>query len=257
MPPSPPADRFLVTGCASGIGCALAGELARRGHRLLATDRDLDALRRRAAAGAWPELRVRLARLDVRRPDDWRAALDRAWQTWGGLDVVVNVAGVLRLAWVQEASAEDVDLQLDVNLKGVVHGTRLAAARMIPQGHGQVINVASLAALAPIPGLALYSASKYAVRAFSLAAAEELRPHGVAVSVICPDAVATPMLDRQLPRPEAALTFTAPRILQAEEVARVIAGKVVRRRPLLVSLPRRRAALARLADLWPGGQRWL
>ena len=75
---------------------------------------------------------------------------------------------------------EDVHRHFDVNVKGVIFGTRAAAARMIPQGHGHVVNIASMAALAPIPGLALYSASKYAVRAFSLAAAEELRAHGVA-----------------------------------------------------------------------------
>ena len=82
---------------------------------------------------------------------------------------------------------------------------------MIPLGSGHIVNIASLASLVPSPGLALYSASKYAVRAFSLAAAEELREHGVAVTTVCPDAVRTAMLDKQLDYPEAALTFTAPR----------------------------------------------
>ncbi len=101
------------------------------------------------------------------------------------------------------------------------------------------------------PGLALYSASKYAVRAFSLAAAEDLRPHGVAVTTVCPDAVKTPMFDHQIGYREAALTFTAPKVLSVEEVSRVILGKVLARRPLIVAIPRWRGWLARLADLFP------
>ncbi len=108
----------------------------------------------------------------------------------------------------------DVELQIGVNLKGVIYGTREAARLMLRQPdlarRGHIVNIASLAALAPIPGLTVYSATKYAVRAFSLAAAEELRPLGIAVTVVCPDAVKTPMLDLQVGYEEAALTFTAP-----------------------------------------------
>jgi 3-oxoacyl-[acyl-carrier protein] reductase len=127
----------------------------------------------------------------------------------------------------------------------------------VRQGHGHIVNIASLAALAPIPGLALYSASKYAVRAFSLAAAEDLRPHGVAVTTVCPDAVKTPMFDHQMDYPEAALTFTAPKVLAVEEVSRVILGRVLERRPLLVVIPRWRGWLARLADVLPSASRVL
>jgi 3-oxoacyl-[acyl-carrier protein] reductase len=133
----------------------------------------------------------------------------------------------------------------------VLHGTRAAAVRMIHRGSGHIINIASLASLAPIPGLALYSASKYAVRAYSLAAAEELHRHGVAVTALCPDAAATPMLNVQKDHPAAALTFTAPRFLTAEEIAGRIVGPILKRRPRLVVLPRRRGWLARAADLFP------
>ncbi len=108
-----------------------------------------------------------------------------------------------------------------------------------------------MAALAPIPGITVYSATKYAVRAFSLAAAEELRADGIAITVVCPDAVKTPMLDLQVGYEEAALTFTAPRFLEPAEVARLILGKVLVKKPLLVSLPKSRAFLARIADLFP------
>lgn len=110
---------------------------------------------------------------------------------------------------------------------------------MVRQGHGHIVNVASLG---PIPGIALYSASKYAVRSFSLAAAQELRAHGVAVTTVCPDAVKTPMFDHQIAYREAALTFTAPRVLRVEEVSRVILGKV-----LAAAADRLDSALSRLA----------
>lgn len=253
----PPADRFLLTGCASGIGRHLADAILARGHRVMATDVDAGALIAHAAEAGWPAERARTEPLDVRDPQAWETVLDEAAVDWGGVDVVANVAGYIRPGRTLEIEVEDVHLHFDVNVKGVIFGTRAAAQRMVAQGHGHIINIASLASLAPIPGLPLYSASKYAVRAFSLAAAEELRPHGVAVTTVCPDAVATPMLDRQLDYPEAALTFTAPRVLTVEDLAGVILGRVLKRRPLLVTLPRWRGWLARLADLSPRSARLL
>lgn len=248
---------FLLTGCASGIGRHLAQRLLERGARVAATDVDADALGSHAEQARWPEERLRLERLDVTDPRAWTRAVDGAVEAWGRLDVVMNVAGFLRPGEVHEATDEDVHRHFDVNVKGVVFGTRAAARAMIPNRGGHVVNVASMASLAPIPGIALYSASKYAVRSFSLAAAEELRPHGIAVTAVCPDAVRTPMLDLQLDYEEAALTFTAPRFLTVDDVARVVLGRVLDKRPLLVAIPRRRAWLARFADLFPSTAGWI
>ncbi|MEO1370570.1 MAG: SDR family NAD(P)-dependent oxidoreductase, partial [Acidobacteriota bacterium] len=189
--------------------------------------------------------------LDVRDPDAWGEAVASASAAFGGLDVVMNVAGVLRPGAIASSSPDDVDLHVDVNLKGVIHGTRAAARHMAEQGHGHIINIASLASMAPVPGLGLYVASKYGVRGFSMAAAQELRPRGVWVSCVCPDAVRTPMLDLQVDYPEAAITFTAPRFLTPADVSDLVLGPVLRRRPVVASLPKRRAFLARLADLFP------
>lgn len=245
--------RCVLTGCASGIGRHLSLRLLQDGHRVLATDLDFDRLR--TVARDWPCDGAILAPLDVRHAETWEEVMDQAIAAWQGIDVVMNVAGFLRPARIAEASVDDVHRHFDINVKGVVLGTQAAARRMLPAGRGHIINIASMASLAPIPGIALYSASKYAVRGFSLAAAEELRPQGIAVTTVCPDAVATPMLDLQRSYPEAALTFTAPKFLSVEEVASLILGRVLRRRPLLVSLPRSRALLARLADLFPAMQR--
>ncbi len=246
-----PPSRFLITGCASGIGRHLADVALARGHQVLATDINLDALIDHAAEAPWPKERARTEKLDVCHPSDWQRVVDNAENEWAALDVALNVAGYIRPARATEVTDEDVHRHFDINVKGVVFGTRAAARHMIANRSGHIVNIASLASLAPVPGISLYSASKYAVRAFSLAAALELRPQGVAVTTVCPDAVATPMLDLQLDYPEAALTFTAPRVLTVEDLSRVIFGQVLGKRPLLVAIPRWRGWLARVADLWP------
>jgi len=195
-------------------------------------------------------------RLDVADPVAWDQALAEAAAAFGPVDVLFNVAGFLKPGRLPDLAVEDVSRHLDANAKGAILGTRAAARMMIGRG-GHIVNVASMAALAPIPGLALYSASKHAVRAFSIAAAEELRSSGVAVTVVCPDAVATPMLDLQVDDPSAALTFSGGRVLTPREVAELLAGPVLDDRPIEIALPASRAWLARAANLLPGLAAWL
>jgi 3-oxoacyl-[acyl-carrier protein] reductase len=246
-----PLKVHVLTGCASGIGRETARRIAHAGAPLVATDVDLEGLRRAAAEGRWPESTTELLPLDVRDPAAWEALLDGVLQRHGRLDVVMNIAGVLKPGFVHETTAEEVDFHFDINVKGVIHGTRAAATRMVQAGGGHIVNIASLASLAPIPGMALYSASKFAVRAYSMAAAEELSGRGVAVTTLCPDAVATPMLELQKDYEAAALTFTAPRFLTPAEIADRLTGSILARRPRIVVLPRRRGWLARAADWMP------
>jgi len=241
---------FVVTGCASGIGLDLADTLVRRGASLTATDVDLDGLVAAAQTRGWPEDRVLVRRLDVTDPGQWQVAVDAACERFGGVDVLANVAGVLTPGWIHEIDVRAIALQIDVNFKGVALGMRTVAPFLIERGAGHIVNVASMAALAPIEGIAIYSATKYAVRGLSLAAAQELRRKGVDVTIVCPDAVRTPMLERQRDRDEAAMTFSGPRELEPEEVTAAIID-ALRRRPLEVYLPRRRGWLARVADLFP------
>ena len=255
VPPALPVLRFFVTGCASGIGRHLAGVLLAAGHQVFATDLDEVALR--AHAHAWPPDRAHLRRLDVSDPAAWELVFAEAVATMGGVDVLCNVAGYLLPGRVGHYADDIVHRHFDVNTKGVVFGTQVAARHMIDRRDGHIINIASLAALAPVPGIALYSASKYAVRGFSLAAAQELRPHGVAVTVICPDAVDTPMLDMQIDHDAAAMTFSGSRFLTVADVSAAILGRALGKRPLEIYLPRSRALLARLADMFPRTALWL
>lgn len=240
--------RCVVTGAASGIGRCVVDALVARGARVLATDIDEDGLAK--AAASWPD-QVRRHGLDVTRFDGWQAAFAAADDAFGDVDVLFNVAGYLTPGYVHETRCEDVDRHLDINVKGVMFGTRVAAERMVRRGAGHIVNIASMAAFAPIPGLSLYCASKFAVRAYSLAAAIELKDKGVAVTVVCPDAVATPMLDKQQSYEEASLTFSAPRVLTPEEVAAELTGPVLDKRPMEVALPRSRKWLGRVIDAFP------
>lgn len=243
---------MLVTGAASGIGRHLTGVLSRSGHRIWASDVNEDQLRAAAEQERWDGGRVELSRLDVRDPAAWGELVARLYDREGRLDVLLNVAGIVLPGWVHEATPEAARLHLEVNALGVIHGTQAAAARMVPVRAGHIVNIASLAGIAAVPGLALYTASKFAVRGYSLAAAQELREYGVNVTVVCPDAVLTPMVDLQVDYPEAAITFSGRRMLTVEDIARVIEGRVLPHRPLEVMIPGSRGWISKLTSLWPG-----
>jgi 3-oxoacyl-[acyl-carrier protein] reductase len=248
--------RFVVTGAASGIGRRWAGALASRGHRVLATDVDLDALARARSEDAWPEA-VDTSFLDVRKPDDWEVVMERAEAQLGGLDVLLNVAGYLRPARAVDVEPNDAQRQLEVNVLGVMLGTRAAARRMIPRGEGHIVNVGSLASLSPVPGLSVYCASKWAVRGYTLSAAVELAEDGIAVTLLMPDAVATPMLDLQVGHDAAVLTFSGDRPLTVADLERVLFEEILPKRPLEITLPASRGLLARAAGVVPAASKWL
>ena len=227
----------------------------------MASDLDAAGLAEVAQQDAWPSNHLILQRLDVRDPADWAAAVGAVVARWGRLDAALLIAGALRPGWIAQCDADAVHLHVDVNVKGVMFGVQAVAAQLRGQAlvdgfRGHLVVMASMAALAPIPGLAHYSASKFAVRAFCMAAAEELRPESIAVSVLCPDAVATPMLDLQKHSEAAALTFSGSRVLSVDEVVAAL-ERILVERPLLVALPAGRGWLARLGDLFPGLGRWI
>jgi 3-oxoacyl-[acyl-carrier protein] reductase len=242
---------FLLTGAASGIGRHLAGTLSALGHRILAADVNADGLAKAQAEDGWARDTVVIRGLDVRLPAQWEEALQAALDSFGRLDVLLNVAGYLRPGEGWAASAEEVDRHVDVNFKGLVHGTRVVGRHFVDQHSGHIINFGSLASLAAVSGLTLYTATKFAVRGFSLSSAQELAPHGVAVTLVMPDAVQTPMLELQLDYPEAAITFSGARPLSVQDIGRLLVEHVLPNRPLEVSIPFSRGLLAKLATLWP------
>ncbi|MBO0933383.1 SDR family NAD(P)-dependent oxidoreductase [Fibrella aquatilis] len=240
---------YFLTGCANGIGRHMAQVFYDQGHNVVATD--IDPVGLATLTAHWDQTRVFALKLDVRSAASWQEAIDQSLTRFGCIDVGLNIAGVVHVGYAAEFNPADVDLVVDVNLKGVVLGTRLLAAQMVKQGGGQIVNIASLAGVAPIQGLSLYSATKFAVRGFSLAAAGELRKQGVQVSVVCPDLVNTDMLTAQIDHPEAALSFSGGRILTVQDVERAIVREALQRRKLEVLIPNSRGWLGKIGNLFP------
>ena len=178
----------LVTGAARGIGLATAERLAAVGARVVLGDLDddlVDKAARRIGQGAVGH------RLDVSDRESFAAFVEHATTHVGPVDVLVNNAGIMPLAPLVDEGDDVTDRILDVNLRGVITGTKLVAPTMIARGRGHVVNVASGVGRIALPHGATYSASKYAVVGFTEAMRTELGPHGVDVSAILPTVVAT------------------------------------------------------------------
>jgi len=238
----------LITGAAGGIGRHFAGILQQQDYRLVLGDIDEEGLSQIHQSRDTLYYR----RLDVTSVADWRAFLQTALDHYGRIDYLFNIAGIISPGYVHETDIELIDRHLDVNAKGVMYGTRLAAEQMVEQGSGHIINIASLAGIAPIAGIALYSASKFAVRGFSIASAYELRPRGVHVSVVSPDLVDTPMLDLQLQFPEAVMSFSGPKNpLTPADVSQALL-QVMQSKAIESAIPAGRGRLAKLGNVFPG-----
>ena len=208
----------VVTGAGRGFGREIARGLAGRGYTVLATDVDADA-----AAATADEIGGFSMPLDVRDPDAHRTAASAAAER-GSLEVWVNNAGVMRAARSWEQSDEDVRLQVDVNLMGVIWGSR-AAVDAMHHGSGDnrhIINIASLSSLTPVPGLAFYAASKHAVLGFTGSLQGDLLDAGIPITVhaLCPDAADTQLLRDHDDEPAAAINWSGPRLLTPAEVAK-------------------------------------
>jgi len=250
------AKTFVVSGCASGIGQHIALALARAPaqHNVVMLDINGPALERvvhEHGLGTLPRIVAR--QHDVRDAAGWERLVRETVERCGAIDVMLNIAGYLQPGLVHALPPEEIDRHIDVNVKGVMYATHFAAQQMKRQGHGHIVNIASLAGIGHVPGLAAYCASKHAVRGFTLAVAHELARDGVAVTVVCPDAVETPMLDLQVAYDEAAMTFGGGRGLSLTEVERAIMS-VLEHKPLELVLPvpgSGRGALAKLANAFP------
>jgi len=240
---------FLVTGAASGIGKKLAETLVARGQNVVAADINWVGLQ--DAANTWKDSsngkNILLVQLAITKPAQWEDVYSKAIEKFGGIDGHMNVAGYLKPGFVSEMNDVDVERHIDINVKGLIYGTKVAAQHMIKKKKGFILNIASMAALVPVTGLSLYGASKAAARSFSMATARELRQHGVAVTCLCPDAVRTPMLDLQQQYKEANLTFSAG-WLEVEDVISVILDEAILYQPIEIWYPMSRGLLARFGE---------
>jgi NAD(P)-dependent dehydrogenase (short-subunit alcohol dehydrogenase family) len=178
--------RVLVTGGAYGLGAALAAAFAARGDRVVVGD-----LREPAT----PQPGIEFLHLDVRSDDDWAAARQWVESTWGGLDVLVNNAGVAGGGRVDVAGMDEWEWITEINLFGVVRGTRTFVPVFKRQGAGHLVNIASLAGLVHPAGMGSYNAVKAAVVAFTETMSHELAEFGIRCTVVCPSYFRTGLVD--------------------------------------------------------------
>ena len=226
----------IVTGAASGIGAALARELAARGAVVQLADMQMDAAlgvtAKIVAAGG----RASAHYLDVADADAVQRLVERVAAEKGRLDYMFNNAGIAVLGEFRDLPAADWKRILDINVNGVFAGTAAAYAVMIRQGAGHIVNTASVAGLVPSPGLAAYSASKHAVVGLSISLRAEALSYGVKVSAVCPGFIRTPILDskRVGMTERSAVKARVHEIAMApEECARQVLAGVVRNKAII------------------------
>ncbi len=185
----------IVTGAGSGIGAALCRALVVAGADVVCTDVDGAAAARTAETLPGPGTAT-AATLDVTDPDAVKAAVDAVVARAGRLDLMFNNAGIVWGGDTELLTLDQWNAIIDVNIRGVVHGVTAAYPVMLRQGHGHIVNTASMAGLTAAGQLTSYVMTKHAIVGLSLALRSEAISRGVGVLAVCPGAVETPILDK-------------------------------------------------------------
>lgn len=228
----------VITGGARGIGFATATALRDLGAKVAIGDIDEAKVKE---SGTALGLDV-YGKLDVTDPESFAAFLDETERRLGPLDVLINNAGIMPAGKLIDETDALTRRILDINVYGVILGSKLAAQRMVPRGRGHVINIASLAGETPTPGLATYCASKFAVLGFTDSARVEHRNTGVHFSSVLPTFTNT----------ELTAGTSAPKIVknaEPEDIADAIAA--------LIAKPKGRVSVSRFAGALVAIQKFL
>ncbi len=188
----------LVTGAARGIGAATARRFVDEGARVVLADRRADEGRQVAETlDAEQPGSTRFVALDVTDEAAWQAAIEAATEAFGGLDVLVNNAGMIRVAPIEQTDRALFQKVLETNLVGAFLGIRAAMDVLAANGGGSIVNFSSVQGLEGREGMSAYAASKFGVRGLSKTAAIELGPRGIRVNVVVPGPTRTKMTERK------------------------------------------------------------
>ncbi|HEY4570215.1 MAG TPA: SDR family oxidoreductase [Kribbella sp.] len=229
-------SRVLVTGGASGLGAALVARFVAGGHQVLCTDVAVDG----------PGDGATYLQLDVRNAADWSTAVEWCEQNWGGLDILMNNAGIATGGRIDVETLDEWDRVVDINLMGVVRGCRAFTPMFKRQRSGHIVNTASAAGLVHPPMMSSYNTVKAGVVALSETLSHELHPYGVAVSVVCPSFFRTNLAD-SIRGADTAMSATARQLIEksprsADDIADVVLAGIKKKQFLII--PDRPALLA-------------
>lgn len=247
-----PRKRAFITGAGSGLGLALAKALAADGWTLGLFDRNLERLTTVEAELADAGVRLVAYPGDVTQADELTVAINSFAATHDGLDLMINNAGVAGGGALMEVSLEDWRRIIDINVMGVVHGSRAAIPHLQRNGTGLLINIASAAAFASAPGMVSYNATKAAVVSISETLVNELRSAGIQVSVVMPTFFQSKLLET-FSGPEYARSFAHKAMQRSEYSVEDVARDLLRGAAegnVYIVLPRSARTLWRL-------KRWL
>lgn len=186
---------IVITGASSGMGAAAATYLAALGASVVLGARRHDRIEALATEIADAGGKATAIATDVTNRDDLIKLVDTAVGTYGRVDVLINNAGLMPLSPLDRLKVEEWDRMIDVNIKGVLYGIAAALPHMKAQKSGHIINVASVAGHKVFEGSAVYSATKFAVRALSDGLRAEMAPRNIRTTIISPGAVKTELLD--------------------------------------------------------------
>lgn len=239
-------NTIAITGAGSGFGAALAKRYAQHGWRVAVTDIDEDRARQTLATLEQPDNSSFALQLDTTNSDHWSQLEQEITERWGGLQVLINNAGVATSGNIEESSIEDWQWVLDIDLMGVVRGCHQFARMFKQQNAGHIVNVASFAGLAGLPFVSSYGVAKAGVVALSEALRAEMGPYDVGVTVACPAFVKTNLLDSFRATGDNAKDKVARWMensgVSAEEVAEAIAKAIQNKQFMLLTHKQTRSA---------------
>lgn len=216
---------IVITGASSGMGAAAAQHLAEQGASVILGARRADRIEALAAEITEAGGKATSVVTDVTKREDVRRLVDKAVEAYGRIDVLINNAGVMPLSPMDRLKVDEWDQMIDVNLKGVLYGIAAALPHMKAQKSGHIINLSSVLGHRIIPTSAVYSATKFGVRALSDGLREEVAADNIRVTVISPGSVRTELHDHISEKDvqQANREFAAKVSLPATTFARLVA----------------------------------
>jgi NAD(P)-dependent dehydrogenase (short-subunit alcohol dehydrogenase family) len=231
--------RVLITGAGSGLGKALALEFAEMGWKVAIAEINQERSKETAdivnrKGGQSLEISC-----DVTKPEDLENAAERVKEKWGGIDIIVNNAGVSAAGFFEKIPLDKWEWIIDINLKSIIYGCRAFIPMLKEQGEGYIVNTASSMGIASLPEMASYNMTKAGVISLSETLRLELAPHNIGVSVICPAFFKTNLMDQFTSTDERqrilAEAFFSKSTVTAEKIARHVIRSIRKKRFYIIT----------------------